>query len=239
MQLGISAQRISKRGALRPRVCCFRGALWPLICGALMMTGCLQSASAQAYRGVELDVCVNSCSAPSDVDEDLLAWLNRKDGRFISGWMNTVDATFYSITFGSVPVYWGVSLLTDEVETEHALAFSAGWLATAGSTMLLKRIVKRKRPYVTRTDLIIRYSDSELASLGDRSSFPSGHTSMSVFLATYLAMEANTPPVRVVGGIWASSVALSRVWNGVHFPTDIAAGAALGAALAVFTHHYQ
>ena len=40
----------------------------------------------------------------------------------------------------------------------------------------------------------------------------------------------------VKAGLWASAVSLSRPWLGVHYPTDIAVGAALGVGIAFAVH---
>ena len=231
-----------QRGAVRPRAARLwhsRIHQWQLI-GLLMIASSLgaERTAAQEYRAFSFTTHQNGHSVQGP-DENLLRWVNRRQHVLFSGWMQTADATFYPVAYTSVPLYWGVSLMSDEVATQDALTFTAGWIATAGSTMLLKRLVGRERPYVSRSDLIINYSDTELNALGNASSFPSGHTSMSVFLATYLALESNTPLVRITGGVWASSVAVSRVWNGVHFPTDIFMGAILGSGVAMLSHHLR
>ena len=60
----------------------------------------------------------------------------------------------------------------------------------------------------------------------DAFSFPSGHTS-SAFLAATVA-AAHVPLLAAVLFAWASLVAMSRVVLGVHFPSDVLAGAAMG-----------
>jgi undecaprenyl-diphosphatase len=63
----------------------------------------------------------------------------------------------------------------------------------------------------------------------DHYSFPSGHTlhavSFTVILTTYL------PGLAGALVALASLIALSRVILGLHYPTDVAAGAALGGSL--------
>lgn len=236
-----------QRGANRLRAACFRQLVTRrliqngLVLLAMILPVVSMTADQAAAQYSESSQLVNYASADSNAgsEELLLRWVNGRNNAGFSNWMQTADATFYPITFASVPVYLGVSLLSDEVASGDALTFTAGWVATAGSTMLLKRLVGRERPYVRRQDLIIRYTEQELRALGDNSSFPSGHTSMSVFLATYIALESNTPPVRITGGLWATSVAVSRMWNGVHFPTDILAGAIIGSGVAMLSHHFR
>lgn len=65
------------------------------------------------------------------------------------------------------------------------------------------------------------------------SSFPSGHTTTSFAIATVLLLVLWGSRTAWVGWsalLWASLVALSRIYVGVHFPSDVVGGAALGAA---------
>ena len=61
-------------------------------------------------------------------------------------------------------------------------------------------------------------------------SFPSGHTATSI--AGALALARIWPAARWLLGGLAALIALSRVYVGVHYPSDILAGAVLGVALA-------
>lgn len=88
---------------------------------------------------------------------------------------------------------------------------------------LIKNHAVRERPYIT-------HSAIECASAPlDRYSFPSGHTLHAVcftlMLTTYLPEWAGAL------GALAALIALSRVILGLHYPTDVVAGAALGGLL--------
>jgi undecaprenyl-diphosphatase len=61
-------------------------------------------------------------------------------------------------------------------------------------------------------------------------SFPSGHTATSI--AGALALARVWPSARWLLGGLAALIAVSRVYVGVHYPSDILAGAVLGVALA-------
>jgi membrane-associated phospholipid phosphatase len=57
-------------------------------------------------------------------------------------------------------------------------------------------------------------------------SFPSGHAASGFAFATGVATEAP-----LAGGLLTALVAYSRVHTGVHYPSDVVAGAVIGAAL--------
>ncbi|MCX5398362.1 phosphatase PAP2 family protein [Streptomyces sp. NBC_00102] len=64
----------------------------------------------------------------------------------------------------------------------------------------------------------------------DSSSFPSGHTAAAVGFTA--AVAAVSPVVGAFCAVPAAGVAVERVQSGAHYPSDVAAGAALGLASA-------
>jgi undecaprenyl-diphosphatase len=89
---------------------------------------------------------------------------------------------------------------------------------------LLKRLFVRERPFITHTSI-----DLAAAPL-DRYSFPSGHTLHAVSFAWQATVHF--PELAWVLLPFAALVAGSRVVLGLHYPSDVLAGAAIGAALA-------
>jgi undecaprenyl-diphosphatase len=85
---------------------------------------------------------------------------------------------------------------------------------------VMKYGIKRSRPYEI-LDTIYKRS-----SPGDRFSLPSGHTSAAFVMAVLLSYFY---PILIAPAlVWASLVGLSRIYLGVHYPTDVLAGMALG-----------
>ena len=90
--------------------------------------------------------------------------------------------------------------------------------------VMLKKAFKRQRP----CDLISNLNAHVPPS--DKFSLPSGHTTAAFLMASLLAHFY--PQVTVIVYLWASTVGLSRVLLGVHYPSDIIAGALLGLTIA-------
>ena len=96
-------------------------------------------------------------------------------------------------------------------------------------TTALKYSVKRDRPFVT-------YRDITKKSTGGSPSFPSGHTSNSFAVATSVSLTYPEWYIIVPSFAWAGTVAYSRMELGVHYPSDIIAGAFIGIGSAYLTH---
>ena len=117
----------------------------------------------------------------------------------------------------------------DKKLTEQGLEIGVAFAATVAETYLLKYAVNRDRPYVTHPDL------NPLGSENSRS-FPSGHTSSAFSIATSLSLNYPKWYVIVPAYAWASATGYSRMYLGVHYPTDVLTGAVLGSGTAWLTH---
>jgi len=92
--------------------------------------------------------------------------------------------------------------------------------------LVLKNVIKRERPAM-RLDFYEAW-----ITPSDKFSFPSGHTAAAFLFAALVAFFY--PAFALPCYLWASLVGASRVLLGVHYPSDIAAGALLGSAAALF-----
>ncbi|MFG2709109.1 bifunctional phosphatase PAP2/diacylglycerol kinase family protein [Streptomyces goshikiensis] len=94
-------------------------------------------------------------------------------------------------------------------------------LASATVNTLGKWSVRRPRPLLDGVPAV-----RQLTTQPQTTSFPSGHSASAFAFAAGLALRS--PGWGVVVAPVAASVAFSRVYTGVHYPSDVLAGAALG-----------
>ena len=87
----------------------------------------------------------------------------------------------------------------------------------------LKNTLRRKRP----PDIVPNFMSVVIPS--DKFSFPSGHTMAAFVLAGICTVELGHIATPLY--LWALTVGSSRVILGVHFPSDILAGAAIGSII--------
>lgn len=109
-------------------------------------------------------------------------------------------------------------------------------IVTIGSTIVnvtltnaLKYTIDRERPFITYPDIIKK-------SNPDSPSFPSGHTSNAFATATSVSLAYPEWYVIVPSYLYAGTVAYSRMHLGVHYPSDVLAGALIGAGSAWLTY---
>lgn len=120
-------------------------------------------------------------------------------------------------------------LKKDNDLTHKGLAIGSSYVATAVLTLTLKNIIKRPRPHETYPTII--YAKSSTGSYA----FPSGHTSSAFSTATSLSLAFPKWYVTVPAFAYASAVGYSRMDLGVHYPSDVLAGALLGSSTAYLT----
>jgi undecaprenyl-diphosphatase len=128
------------------------------------------------------------------------------------------DGIFWYVLIALLPALYG-----DEALAVSARLMVAGLLGLA-IYKVLKRRTARSRPFsvLSEIDLIVRPLDA--------GSFPSGHTLHAVSF-TVIATTAY-PELALLLVPFAVLIALSRMVLGLHYPSDVLAGAAIGLAVA-------
>lgn len=129
---------------------------------------------------------------------------------------------------GDGPYWWLIGCGCVLLRRQQALPFLARTAAAAAAGLLiykmLKRRLTRERPYVANDGILCGTPPL------DRYSFPSGHTLHAVVFTTMFA--SFEPLLLLVTAPFALLVAASRIVLGLHYPSDVIAGAVIGALVA-------
>ena len=123
------------------------------------------------------------------------------------------DSWFWLLGLG---VVW---LLGDAYWRGLAVLFAVGILVTAVIVMAIKFTVRRKRPEGEWGGIYRRT---------DPHSFPSGHAARAILLAV-LALGAGPSWLALLLLPWSLAVMFARVAMGLHYLSDVLAGALVGA----------
>jgi undecaprenyl-diphosphatase len=130
----------------------------------------------------------------------------------------------YAGSFGALWIVLGVAAALALRRPGLALAVPAVVLLADLSASAVKNAVDRERP-----ELALGGIDT-LIDTPSSSAFPSGHAATSFAAAVILATAL--PSLAPALFVLAATVALSRLYVGVHYPLDVLAGAALGVLVA-------
>jgi membrane-associated phospholipid phosphatase len=117
----------------------------------------------------------------------------------------------------------------DDNLVRNACVTLAATAVNSALTTILKYSINRERPFVT-------YPDITKKSAAGSPSFPSGHTSSAFASATSLSLAYRKWYIIVPAYSWAGTVAYSRMYLGVHYPSDVLAGAVIGTCSAWLTY---
>lgn len=162
-----------------------------------------------------------------NADINLLRSINKNETNFKNKYLE-LNASSTTVLGIGIPVGIAVAgfIGHNNKLKQDALYMGAAFLVTGIVTQSTKRIVDRKRPFETYPFIVTR--DDESGGL----SFPSGHTSSALCTATSLALRYRKWYVIVPSYLFATSVAWARMYQGVHYPSDVLAGALVGAGSA-------
>ena len=133
------------------------------------------------------------------------------------------DGIVWYVLVGLLPLLYGAAAL------KPAIVMAITGIIGLLIYKLLKRTLVRERPFIRHPGINLA-----MAPL-DRYSFPSGHTLHAVAF-TWQAV-AHFPELGWVLVPLATLIAGSRVALGLHYPSDVLAGGAIGGALAMLALH--
>ncbi|WP_242210880.1 undecaprenyl-diphosphatase [Paenibacillus polymyxa] len=163
-----------------------------------------------------------------NVDFALFHWINELANHlaFLNGTMRFL-AQYAPYLFGvALLLYWFTfkmphRMMVLEAVITVCIGFTISWC--------LGHLFYRDRPFVGHSVIQLIHHDPN-------ASFPSNHALGAFALAAILWLHHQK--YRVLWIVLAVLIAISRVWTGVHYPSDILAGVLIGAGCAVGVHKF-
>ena len=165
---------------------------------------------------------------------------------FIAGWQepeNKITVTVFqfisdSISFVSFGIPVMITIIREfkseasKKQNRLSLLYVLLSIAVAGLiSYLMKKTFTEPRPYEVDTRIV-------QLSVGGGYSLPSGHTTEAFASATALVLLFPRWVVALPVFTWASLVALSRIYLGVHYPFDIFVGMFIGSSVAFVWYRF-
>lgn len=178
-----------------------------------------------------------------DTDTSIKQNLNVNDVNFIDrAMMNEYNSTIATVSDGFLlwslasPVVFNYQEFTDSWTIP--VMYGEALLATSAITYLIKKIVKRPRPF----NYYKNTPQSQLESFDSQLSFFSGHSSLSFSSAVFnsIIFEKYNPNSDYKNLVWAISLtsaattATLRVLAGKHYFSDIVVGAVVGSLISYY-----
>lgn len=164
---------------------------------------------------------------PNLFDRKLLNWFNETiKSSFLDKFMYVITylgSAWFTTVFLSFLILFGKGK-TRVVGIEGAMSISISQIIV----QILKRSLGRERPYN-----VLKNINTFGIILKDYS-FPSGHTTAGFSIAMTLALNYSYLIIPVL--MLAVIVGISRMYLGVHYPTDVGAGIIIGTVPALFVH---
>ncbi|GAB2638888.1 phosphatase PAP2 family protein [Emticicia sediminis] len=161
-----------------------------------------------------------------NTDIDILKNINQNRNQNLDKTLNGISKSVYPLSVALPISLLSTGLINkDKNLQQQGLTSLASLAISMGTTYTLKKIINRDRPYIT-------YPSIQPYYLEDDPAFPSGHTTAAFTTATSLSLTFKKWYVVVPAYTWAGAVAYSRMHLGVHYPSDVLAGAAIGAGSA-------
>ena len=160
------------------------------------------------------------------IDNTILRWINIKFRN------KAFDKTMPIITsVGNLGIIWIVISVLLMTKKDYRVLVKTILIDLVITTIIgegiIKNIIKRKRPF---------YDDDKKELLISRPitySFPSGHTASSFAVATVFIKTDNAASLEIM--LLACLIAFSRIYLGVHYPSDVIGGVIIGTLCGLIT----
>lgn len=162
-----------------------------------------------------------------------MRWLHEINRGELPAWDKTMKGltqTAYPVAIAGPLATWAQGYFKkDKAMMRNGYKSAATILIAITLSTGLKYAIQRERPYHAYPNDIVKRDHSGTYS------FPSGHTTAAFATATSLSLSYRKWYVAVPAFTYAGFMGYSRMRLGVHYPSDVLAGALLGAGSSLLT----
>ncbi len=167
-----------------------------------------------------------SAVAQPDWDVSLFRTINNAHSPTSDKFFNFMSGSMRPVVIAAPIGFIATGILAKDRHAEDTgVLLATATITNTLITIAMKEAVGRKRPYETLPNV-------HGGDVNRSPSFPSGHTSAAFATATLISLQYKKWYVAVPSYTWASLVGYSRIAKGVHYPSDVVAGALVGAGSA-------
>ena len=178
---------------------------------------------------------ISIAQEPDSFDVRLFRLVNSQQNPDKNGFFEILDHLAYPAFIGAPAGFLASGAINENsqnFQTGIMLLVSEG--LTLAGTGITKTAVDRPRPFEALEGVKVKHAWSAPGR-----SFPSGHSSLAFSIATIVSLQYGKASVSVPLFVWATLTAYGRVYLGVHYPTDVLAGAVLGTGVSLLVWQYR
>ena len=183
------------------------------------------------FAGAQAQVSSSGSELPENIDVKLFRAINSFRSPFLSGVIRFNDRSVLPNAIVAPLGLFTISRINKNYYDENSAILLGGSEAVAmGVSYGIKQIIQKNRPHKSLKNVYYELDNSPT----DRYSFPSIHTATAFSMATSLTLRYNDKPALIAGVYtYAFLVGYGRVYLGVHYPSDVLMGAAIGAGSSI------
>lgn len=187
------------------------------------------------YIVICIIVCTNTNAQndPNNIDVKFFRSINNSRSDIQTSIANAVGYSVYPTAAGLPLGLITYGIISDQqYEEDSGFLLAASEIFSIAIYMPMKQIFKRQRPYNQLENVHTGHFWT-----GSSYSFPSGHSTIAANIATLLFLRYPKPIVYIPLFTWAVVAGYSRVYHGLHYPSDVIAGKMIGIGSGLLIYH--
>ena len=167
-------------------------------------------------------------------DRLVLSWFNGSNSVFLDGWMSALTSGFTWLALYASLFYLVVK--NNEPMGQIMLVVGCVGLADIMADVIVKPLVERWRP---SNDPIFKYDVSVVDGYrGTSYGFFSAHAANTFSLALFFCMLVRSRVLSVALVLWSFVNCYTRMYLGLHYPSDIVCGLLWGSVCAIGVYYF-